>query len=56
MRNGLPVGRLLQSCRSYRDELGIADDQIVALYSGNMGAKQGLEVMAETARLLQDQS
>lgn len=27
---------------------------MVALYSGNMGAKQGLEILAEAARCLQD--
>ena len=39
---------------AYRRELGLADDAVVALYSGNMGAKQGLEVLAEVARLCQD--
>jgi colanic acid biosynthesis glycosyl transferase WcaI len=39
---------------SYRAALGIAADTVVALYSGNMGAKQGLETMAEAARLLSD--
>jgi colanic acid biosynthesis glycosyl transferase WcaI len=38
----------------YRAELGIAPDAVVALYSGNMGGKQGLEVLADAARLLQD--
>ncbi|WP_066737706.1 glycosyltransferase WbuB [Cupriavidus sp. D384] len=36
----------------YREMLGIAPDAVVALYSGNMGAKQGLELLAESARLL----
>lgn len=40
---------------SYRTELGIPADAVVALYSGNMGGKQGLEIMAEAARLLADQ-
>ena len=35
----------------YRDELGIAQDAVVALYSGNMGGKQGLEILAEVAKL-----
>ncbi|MBU4154381.1 MAG: glycosyltransferase WbuB [Proteobacteria bacterium] len=35
----------------YRAELGIAKDAVVALYSGNMGAKQGLEILAEAARI-----
>ncbi|MDR7150624.1 colanic acid biosynthesis glycosyl transferase WcaI [Hydrogenophaga palleronii] len=39
----------------YRDELGLAPDAVVALYSGNMGNKQGLETLAEVARLLQDE-
>ncbi|HEY9844653.1 MAG TPA: WcaI family glycosyltransferase, partial [Candidatus Caenarcaniphilales bacterium] len=35
-----------------RDELGIRPETIVALYSGNMGEKQGLEVLVAAARLL----
>lgn len=35
----------------YRAELGIAADAVVALYSGNMGGKQGLEILAQVARL-----
>ncbi|MDW3681298.1 glycosyltransferase WbuB [Cupriavidus sp. CV2] len=35
-----------------RRALGIPADAVVALYSGNMGAKQGLDVMADAARLL----
>ncbi len=35
----------------YRTELGIASDAIVALYSGNMGSKQGLEILAQVAKL-----
>lgn len=42
----------LQHVSSYRAELGIADDAVVALYSGNMGLKQGLEIMGEAARAL----
>lgn len=34
---------------AYRQHLGIPHDKIVALYSGNMGAKQGLESLADLA-------
>ncbi|GAB4057309.1 hypothetical protein GCM10028811_03510 [Uliginosibacterium sediminicola] len=37
---------------SYRLELGISSDAVVALYSGNMGMKQGLEVLPQAATLL----
>ncbi len=37
----------------YRKELGISNDQIVILYSGNMGAKQGLGLLVDAARKLQ---
>lgn len=40
----------------YRAELGLADDSVVALYSGNMGNKQGLEILADVARQLRDDS
>ena len=35
-----------------REELGIPEHVRIALYSGNMGEKQGLEVVIESARLL----
>ena len=35
----------------YRRELNIGEGAVVALYSGNMGGKQGLEVLADVARL-----
>jgi colanic acid biosynthesis glycosyl transferase WcaI len=38
-----------------RRELGIASDQLVLLYSGNMGAKQGLEILPELAARLRGQ-
>ncbi len=40
----------------YRSTLGISDDQIVVLYSGNMGAKQGLGIIVDAAKQLKDQS
>lgn len=38
---------------SYRAELGIAEDDVVALYSGSMAGKQGLELLPAAARALQ---
>ncbi len=38
----------------YRSELNIPDQAVVGLYSGNMGGKQGLEILAEVARLCAD--
>jgi len=35
-----------------REELGISAGNVVALYSGNMAGKQGLETLLEAARLL----
>jgi colanic acid biosynthesis glycosyl transferase WcaI len=40
-----------QGVSGYRAELGIASDAVVALYSGNMGGKQGLEILAEMAKI-----
>ncbi|MBO1926344.1 glycosyltransferase WbuB [Thiomicrorhabdus sp. 6S2-11] len=40
---------------SYRNELNIADDQVVCLYSGNMGLKQGLEIIIDAAELLENE-
>ena len=40
----------LESCEALRAELGIGADQRVLLYSGNMGEKQGLELIIEVAR------
>jgi colanic acid biosynthesis glycosyl transferase WcaI len=43
---------LASSNTPYRKELGIPDDRIVALYSGNMAGKQGLEMLGSVARAL----
>lgn len=43
----MPVG-----ASAYRSELNIPSDHLVALYSGNMAAKQGIEMLAEVARAL----
>lgn len=45
----------LKDVSPYRKELKIGDDKIVALYSGNMGGKQGLEILAEAARIIAEQ-
>ena len=45
----------LRAASPYRAELGIRHDAVVALYSGNTGAKQGLELLAEMAGMLQHQ-
>lgn len=39
---------------SFRSELGIPGDTIVALYAGNMGEKQGLDILLEAAQYLAD--
>lgn len=39
---------------SFRRELGIAPDQVLCLYSGNMGEKQGLELVLEVASRLRE--
>jgi len=44
--------RPLQQPSNYREEWGILDNQIVVLYSGNMGRKQGLEILVDVARSL----
>jgi colanic acid biosynthesis glycosyl transferase WcaI len=43
----------LDAPSAYREQLGIPDSAVVVLYSGNMGAKQGLEVLAGAAREMQ---
>lgn len=45
----------LKDVSPYRKELKISDDKIVALYSGNMGGKQGLEILAEVAQMVAEQ-
>jgi colanic acid biosynthesis glycosyl transferase WcaI len=46
----------LDTVSEYRAELNIPIDKTVVLYSGNMGEKQGLEIVIEAARNLQDQN
>ncbi|HSP45936.1 MAG TPA: WcaI family glycosyltransferase [Chthoniobacterales bacterium] len=39
----------------FRTRHGFADDEFLAVYAGNLGVKQGLEVLLETAALLRGQ-
>jgi len=43
----------LNGSNPIRHELGISNDTIVALYAGNMGQKQGIEILVEVARSLE---
>lgn len=38
--------------KSMRSELGVSDEKTLVLYSGNMGEKQGLDVLIEAAKAL----
>jgi colanic acid biosynthesis glycosyl transferase WcaI len=40
--------------RAFRNELAIPENVIIALYSGNMGEKQGLRTVIDAATLLND--
>jgi colanic acid biosynthesis glycosyl transferase WcaI len=42
----------LERPSQYRQMLGLAEGQVVALFSGTLGAKQGLDLIAQAARLL----
>jgi len=44
--------RPLAGRNTFRDKLGLADEVTVALYSGSMGEKQGLETVLDAARSL----
>ena len=46
--------RPLDRPSEYRRKLGLADDAVVALFSGTLGSKQGLHLIPEVARLLAD--
>lgn len=53
-RNGVDVDaiRPLAGPSPYRRELGLADDDVVVLFSGTLGRKQGLHLVPEVARRL----
>ena len=44
----------LREANGLRAELGLPNDELVVLYSGNMGRKQGLEIVVEAAALLEN--
>jgi len=46
----------LSNSNPMRDELGMQSGTIVALYSGNMGQKQGIEILVEVAQILEPYS
>lgn len=48
--------RPLATAGEFRGKLGLLPNQVVALYSGNMGEKQGLEIVLEAAAKLQGNS
>src|SRR5262249_41227821 len=46
----------LSSPSPFRQQLGLSPETTVALYSGSMGKKQGLELLVETSRRLAGRS
>lgn len=50
----LEVIRPTGGSNKFRTELGIRENQVVLLYSGNMGMKQGLEILPRLALELKD--
>lgn len=55
VRNWVDVDKIrpLSAPSPYRTELGIGEDAFVALYSGNIGAKQGVRLLIEAAERLE---
>lgn len=51
--NGVELPIDLPPPGRFRERHGLAPGAFVAMYSGNLGVKQGLEVLVEAARLLQ---
>lgn len=43
----------VEEINEFRAQLGISEDKIVCLYSGNLGAKQGLSILIDSARMLE---
>ena len=47
--------RPMETSLAYRRELGLKGDDFVVLYSGNIGAKQGVRLLIDAARHLKDE-
>lgn len=56
IRNWVDVDRIkpLPGASPYREEFGLTDKDFVVLYAGAIGAKQGVGLLIEAARLLAD--
>ena len=54
IRKIYPMDQALRCKSMYRKELGLAPDHTVLLYSGSMNKKQGLEILVECAKILED--
>ena len=56
--NGVILPNLadLSAAGGFRRRMGFAPDAFLAVYSGNLGVKHGIEILLETARLLQGQN
>jgi colanic acid biosynthesis glycosyl transferase WcaI len=57
VRNWVDLNQIrpMQPSREYRRRLGLKPGDFVVLYSGNIGAKQGVRLLAEAAERLKDQ-
>ena len=57
LRNWIDIGQIIPGNRmtAFRTELGYGASDVIALYSGNMSSKQGLELIVDAARALKDE-
>ena len=51
--NGVKLSNVAVASGAFRSRLGIPEERFVALYSGNLGVKQGLDILIEAADLLE---
>ena len=52
----IPRAGFARSRQTYRAELGISEDAVVALFSGTLGGKQGLMIIPAAAELIQSRA